>query len=286
MRPFTAVSYLEGIADYLGSGATVYYDRGIPSLGDMADATAFSIDAADKEPGIKLEAFNNTNLSGEPSVHRTEQHINADRSLGDGINQNEVSARWSGYFTPSNPGEHLFFVQGPGEGGGYKLYVDDKLVIDTWELSRAQVSQARLPLAVGPHKIRFEYSVHWSWGGPSVRLGIVRPDQVVNATAKALASKADAVVLAAGFDPDSESEGADRTFQLPPVQDELINQIAAANKNTIVVLTSGGAVDVNAWLGHVPALFETWYAGQAQGTALGAIAFRRIQSIGQAARHV
>jgi beta-glucosidase len=106
-----------------------------------------------------------------------------------------------------------------------------------------------------------------------VRLGIVRPDQVVNATAKALASKADAVVLAAGFDPDSESEGADRTFQLPPVQDELINQIAAANKNTIVVLTSGGAVDVNAWLDHVPALFETWYAGQAQGTALAQLLF-------------
>jgi len=38
VRPFGAVSYLEGIADYLGSGATVYYDRGIPSLGGMGDA--------------------------------------------------------------------------------------------------------------------------------------------------------------------------------------------------------------------------------------------------------
>ncbi len=47
-------------------------------------------------------------------------------------------------------------------------------------------------------------------------------------------------MLAVGFDPDSESEGADRTFQLPPAQGELINQIAAANKNTIVVVTSGG----------------------------------------------
>jgi beta-glucosidase len=273
VRPFGAVSYLAGIADYLGSGATVYYDRGVPSVGELADATVFSIDAAAKEPGIKVEAFNNIKLSGEPAVRRTDQHINVDHSLGDGVNQNEVSARWSGYFTPSDPGEHLFFVQGPGEGGGYKLYVDDKLVIDTWEFALAQVSQIRLPLAAGPHKIRFEYSVHWSWGGPSVRLGIVRPDRVVNATAKALASKADAVVLAAGFDSDSESEGADRTFQLPPAQDELIEQISAVNTNTIVVVTSGGAVDMNAWLGHVPALFETWYAGQAQGTALAQLLF-------------
>jgi beta-glucosidase len=273
VRPFGAMSYLEGLAGYLGSGATVYYDRGIPSLGDLADATAFSTDAAGREPGLNLEAFNNTNLSGTPSVHRIDQHINADRSLGDGVNQNEVSARWSGYFTPGNPGEHVFFVQGPGEGGGYKLYVDDKLVIDTWELSRAQVSQIRLPLAAGPHKIRFEYSVHWSWGGPSIRLGIVRPDTVVNTAAKALASKVDAVVLAVGFDSDSESEGADRTFQLPPAQDKLIQQIAAANKNTIVVVTSGGAFDMNAWLSHVPALFESWYAGQEQGTALAQLLF-------------
>ncbi|MGA7634664.1 MAG: glycoside hydrolase family 3 C-terminal domain-containing protein [Terriglobales bacterium] len=281
VRPFGAVSYLEGLASYLGSGATVYYDRGLPSLGDMADGTSFSIDAAGKEPGIKIEAFNNISLSGEPAVRRTDQHINADHSLGDGINQNEVSARWSGYFTPSEPGEHLIFVQGPGEGGGYKLYVDDKLVIDDWELARAQVSQLRLPLASGPHQIRFEYSVHWSGGGPSVRLGILHPDKVVNATAKALASRADVVVLAAGFDPDSESEGADRTFHLPPAQDELINQIAAANKNTIVVVTSGGAVDMNAWVDHVPALFEAWYAGQAQGAALAQLLFGQYSPSGK-----
>ena len=273
VRPFGAVSYLEGLVGYLGSGATVYYDRGVPSLGELADGTTFSIDAAGKESGIQLEAFNNVNLSGKLAVHRTDQHINADRSLGDGVNQNDVSARWSGYFIPNDPGEHLFFVQGPGEGGGYRLYVDDKLVIDTWEFSRAQVSEIRLPLVAGPHKIRFEYYVHGSWGGPSVRLGIVRPEAIVSAAAKALASKVDAVVLAVGFDPDSESEGADRTFQLPPAQDELINQVAAANKNTIVVVTSGGAVDMNAWLGHVPALFESWYAGQEQGTALAQLLF-------------
>ena len=273
VRPFGAVSYLEGLAQYLGAGVTVYYERGIPPLGEMADSTAFSLDAEGKQPGIRIEAFNNTKLSGEPAARRTDQHINADHSLGDGVNQNEVSARWTGYFTPAEPGEHLFFVQGPGEGGGYRLFVDDKLVIDTWEWARAQVSQMRLPLAAGPHKIRFEYTVHWSWGGPSVRLGIVRPEKVVAAAAKELASRADAVVLAVGFDPDSESEGADRTFQLPPAQDELISQIAAANKNTIVVVTSGGAVDMNAWVDHVPALFESWYAGQAQGTALAQLLF-------------
>ncbi len=273
VRPFHGVSYLEGLAGYLGGSATVYYDRGLPSLKELAQATSFSVDAAGNEPGINLDAFNNPNLSGTPAIHRVDRHIDADHSLGNGVNQNYVSARWSGYFIPGNPGEHILFVQEAGEGFGYRVYVDDKLVIDDWELARARVSQMRLPLAAGAHKIRFEYSVHFHWGGASVRLGIIRPEAVVNAAAKALASKADAVVLAVGFDSESESEGADRTFQLPPAQDELINQVVGANKNTIVVVTSGGAVDMNRWLGHVPALFESWYAGQEQGTALAQLIF-------------
>ena len=48
--------------------------------------------------------------------------------------------------------------------------------------------------------------------------------------------------MAVGFDSDSESEGGDHGFELPPAQDELIKQIATANKNLIVVVTSGGAV--------------------------------------------
>ncbi len=270
VRPFGAVSYLEGLAGYLGSSATVYYDRGVPSLKELADATSFSVDTAGKEPGISLEAFNNPNLSGAPAIHRVDQHINADRSLGDGVNQKHVSARWSGYFTPSTPGEHVLFVQGTGENSGHRVYVDDKLLIDNWELARARVSQMRLPLDTGAHKIRFEY---FSSDGPNVKLGIIRPEAVVNAAAKALASRVDAVVLAVGFDPESESEGSDRTFQLPPAQDELINQVVAANKNAIIIVTSGGSVDMNRWLGHVPAIFESWYAGQAQGIALAQLLF-------------
>jgi len=273
VRPFTAVSYLEGLARYLGSGARVYYEQGLPSLDDLADATVFSIDAAGKEPGINMEAFDNSDLSGTPAAHRIDRHISAYQSLGNGLNQYGVSIRWSGYFTPSDPGEHLFFVEGASEGAGYRLYVDDKLVIDNWELARSLVGQVRLPLAAGPHKTRFEYFVHWSWGGPSVKVGIVRPDAIVSAAAKTLASKVDAVVLAVGFDPNSESEGADRTFQLPPAQDELIQQISAANKNAIVVVTSGGAVDMNPWLDRVPALLQAWYPGQEGGTALAQLLF-------------
>jgi Glycosyl hydrolase family 3 C-terminal domain/Fibronectin type III-like domain len=102
--------------------------------------------------------------------------------------------------------------------------------------------------------------------GPS-QLGIFGEDTVVDPTAKKLAAEADAVIVAAGFDPESETEGGDRTFGLPAGQDELIREIAAENKNTVVVLTSGGAVDTRGWLDHVPALIEAWYPGQSGGIA-------------------
>jgi beta-glucosidase len=239
----------------------------------MADTTEFTTDTDGNTAGLKVEFFNNPNLNGAPAVARTDRHINAEHGFGEGIAQNEISARWNGYFTPGAPGEHLLFVQGPGEGGGYRLYVDDKLVISNWERVNALVSQVRMSLDARPHKIRFECFAHWTWGGPGARVGIVRPETLVNNQAKQLASRSDAVVLAVGFSPDSESEGGDRTFQLPPGQEELINAIAAANKNTVVVVTAGGAVDTNAWLNHVPALLQSWYSGQEGGTALAQLLF-------------
>jgi len=271
VRPFTAVSYLEGVNQYLGVDAKVYYEKGIPSLAEMADATEFSTDQGGKQRGLSVELFNNPNFDGEPALRRNDQHINFDRAAGDGVNQNEVSARWTGYFTPSTPGEYLVFVQAGGEEGGSRLYLDDKLVIDNWARTNSRISQVRVPLSVAAHKIRFDYFVHGSYGGPKV--GVIRPDAMVSAAAKNLASRSDAVVVAVGFDSESESEGGDRGFELPPAQDELIKQLAAASKKVIVVVTSGGAVDMLPWLDRVPALFQAWYPGQEGGAALAQLLF-------------
>jgi beta-glucosidase len=125
-------------------------------------------------------------------------------------------------------------------------------------------------LSAGPHKIVAEDWQTFAIGG-RLRLGIVEESKIVNERAKDLAAKADVVVLAAGFTAASESEGGDRTFALPYGQDELIRAMADANRKVIVAVTSGGNVDSNAWLEHVPVLLETWYGGQEGGRALAEI---------------
>jgi beta-glucosidase len=88
--------------------------------------------------------------------------------------------------------------------------------------------------------------------GGTVRLGLAKQSTLVSQAAKALAAKADVVIVAAGFDSESESEGSDRTFDLPFGQEELIREMSAANPRTIVAATSGGNVDPGNWLDRVP----------------------------------
>lgn len=86
-----------------------------------------------------------------------------------------------------------------------------------------------------------------------------------------LVSKADVVIVATGFNKDTETEGSDRTYRLPTDQDDLILKAAGLNKNVIVVINSGGEVDTSKWLDKVKGLIMAWYGGQEGGKALAQI---------------
>ncbi len=142
------------------------------------------------------------------------------------------------------------------------------------------IATVRLPLAAGkPVAIRFEYQ-HGDHHA-RVGLGVHRADTLVDPAAKEIARRADAVVVTAGFDPMTESEGYDRTFQLPLGQDELIAAVRAANPRVIVAVTSGGAVDMTSFVDHVPAILQNWYPGQEGGTALAEALFGDVNPSGK-----
>jgi beta-glucosidase len=194
--------------------------------------------------------------------------------------------RWTGFHTPASAGMHDVFVQfgGFARGVGHRLYVDDRLVSDFWDMKHAAVEQLQLDLDARPHKLVLEYRGEagaLTGSVPFVRLGIVRQGTWVDAAVEQRARSVDAVVLAVGFDANSELEDWDRTFALPPGQNELIRKIAAANRNVVVVLTSGGAVDMNGWLEGVPALLQAWYPGQEGGTAIAEILFGDVNPSGR-----
>jgi beta-glucosidase len=255
VEPFAAVSFMEGLSNAQGLEGKVYYHRGLPSLAEMAQATNFSTAATNGQPGLIAE-----------------QHVNYGPGSPATFPAQTLSARWTGYYLPVAAGTYESFVLTTrDEVGGYRLFVDDKLVLDSWSSARAVSGHTKLTLDARPHKIVLEQHGRSARFGAWLRMGILRHGATVEAEAKKLAASADVTVVAVGFNPDTESEGADRTFQLPPGQDELVHEIAAANKRTVVVMTSGGSVDMREWIDGVPALVEAWYPGQEGGSALAGI---------------
>lgn len=267
--PFNSVSFLEGIANYAPQEVKVTYEAGIPTRSEMAADSEIMVDSSGSRRGWKAEYFDSEDFTG-PHSDRIDQRVN----FGD---QNPIpsmhSARWTGYYIAKNQAGYEIFLQNPGEEGGTRLYVDNKLVFNDWTRYNASVDQAVLPLSPGPHKIVLEAYLRERWSSPGLRVGIFDPATIVSSEAKKIAAQADAVVVPVGFDPYSETEGSDRTFRLPPGQDALVKAMLAANKHVIVVVTSGGAVDMSEWADQVPALLEAWYPGQEGGTALAQLLF-------------
>jgi beta-glucosidase len=287
---FSPVSILQGVSTLLGPGVTVYYDRGLPDIIQLARMTEFVTDPQNGERGLKMESFDSADLSGAPSASEVVNHINRDGFTWDDIDfeligsmfakARPVSRRWSGYYMAKEAGPYEIAVQGAVEGTGHRLALDGKTLIDNWTMAKSIQTSVVVPLAAGPHKIVVEDFQTGPIGG-RLRVGIAAQSKLVSDAARQLASKADAVIVAAGFDQDSESEGADRSFSLPFGQDELIREMAAANPKTVVAVTSGGNVDSSGWLEKVPAYLQLWFPGEQGGRALAEILFGDVNPSGK-----
>jgi beta-glucosidase len=93
------------------------------------------------------------------------------------------------------------------------------------------------------------------------------------ASAAALASKSDVAIV---FAYEWMSEGTDLpNLSLPENQDALIEQVAAANPRTIVVLETGTAV-LMPWIDKVGGALEAWYAGSKGADAVANILFGKV----------
>jgi beta-glucosidase len=119
-------------------------------------------------------------------------------------------------------------------------------------------------------KVQADYVPGW---GARFGVGIAYAPELVMGEATELAKIADVVVVAVGFTPNTESEGSDRTFELPWGQDALIEAVAAANPHTIVTVTGGVGTDTRGWLDKVPVLLQVYYPGQEGGTAVADVLF-------------
>ena len=98
-------------------------------------------------------------------------------------------------------------------------------------------------------------------------------DAVKLAEAVQAAKESDAAVIFAGLPESIESEAYDRDhMHLPACQNELIRAVVSVQPNTVVVLHNGSPVEMP-WAEQVPAILESYLAGEAVGEAQAALLF-------------
>jgi beta-glucosidase len=287
--PSGPVTPLAGIRKAAPRGTKVIYSRGclvaegIPQFELVPASVLFTEQGGVRKAGLTGEYFNNNGLEGKPFITRIDRSIDftwwEDPAVA-GMRVDSFSIRWRGVLVPPVDGQYMLGVRAYG---GARLWFADSLLFDASDRHSVMTQSGSVSLKAGvAYAVCVEYwdrradaSVQLVWSPPAPNL---------KEEALAAAKSADVVVMLMGLSPRLEGEemtvevpgfkGGDRVdLGLPRVQEELIQAVAAVGKPVVLVLLSGSAVAVNWEAEHIPAILETWYSGQAAGTALADVLF-------------
>ncbi len=280
--PSHPVTLLAGIKQKFPK-SNVIYAKGIGLTGPATDPipTDYLFTEPDKkEHGLKAEYFQNTKFEGAPAIARTDATVNFEWAYF-GVTPDMVrnfSVRWTGVFVPPVTGDYLIGFTGED---GYRVWLDDKLVVEDWTPHRPATTELK-PMhleAARVYKIKIEYfqlirgaeaRLIWSILGRGEK-------EALDA-----ARRADLVIVAMGLSPRIEGEemkvnaegfhGGDRTIiDLPKPQQDFLEQIYAQGKPIVLVLMSGSAISANWADEKLPAILHAWYPGGQGGQAIAEI---------------
>ena len=122
---------------------------------------------------------------------------------------------------------------------------------------------------------------------PGFTLDLEPADPALESEAVETAKNADVVLMFLGLPEAAESEGFDRdTLDMPAKQITLLEQVAASNKNVVVVLSNGSVVSVAPWAENAKGILESWLLGQSGGPALADVIFGQVSPSGKLAQSI
>jgi beta-glucosidase len=190
------------------------------------------------------------------------------------------AVRWTGELTAPTTGTYQLGGYGLT---GWRIYLDDALLVEFRSRHEPGKKAKAAHLEAGRrYRLRIEYFDR----GHDARFQLlwVRPDRPLAPAAVDAARQADVIVAVLGLSPRLEGEemnvpvegfeDGDRVaIGLPAVQEDLLKTLAGFGKPLVLVLLNGSALAVPWAVEHVPAIVETWYPGQAAGTALADVLF-------------
>ncbi len=263
------VSILDGMKQRAADSIKIVYE---PGCG--LSTKDWVVVAANYLNNLKGEYFSNIALSGKPAVIRDDKEINFQWTLfppDNALPLDFYSVRWTGQLKAPATGTYKIGLDG---NDGYRLYINNRLVIDNW---RKQTYSTILADYMFEKDKLYEVKVEFFEPNGNAHIKLIWNYGADNDwkqkidKAVAAAQKADAVVIAAGI---IEGEFQDRAMlTLPGHQEELITRVAATGKPVVVLLVGGSAVVMNNWLDKVKGLVEVWYPGEEGGHSVAHVLF-------------
>jgi beta-glucosidase len=273
------VSILAGIRNKVGSSTQVGYAKGSPRISTdyltVQSENLFCMQGDTLRNGLLGTYFDNIQLSGSPVFTRVDSPIQFQWTLfspdPERLTYDFYSVRWTGKLRSPTTGVFKIGVDG---NDGYRLFLDNTLVIDNWRKATCRTTVAAYYFEKEKeYDLRIEYfeptgnawfRLIWNVGVPT------NADSTMN-EAVTLASESDAAVVVVGIE---EGEFRDRALlNLPGRQEELINRVASTGIPVVVVLVGGSAITMTRWLDNVPAVLDVWYPGEAGGDAVADVLF-------------
>jgi len=269
------INILQGLQSLLPK-TTIRYNPGVPrapiSFEVIPETVLSHTIGTQKINGLKGSYYKSIDLSGIPVLERTDKTINFHWTLygpDERLPNDFYSVRWTGNLQAPETGVVNLGLEG---NDGFRLYLDDRLIIDQWEKQSYHIKTAPVQLQKNRnYAIRIEFKepngnahiqLKWDWGVKDMHTVAIQQ-------AVALAKETDAVVVVAGIE---EGEFRDRTsLQLPGFQEKLILELAKTGKKIIVVLIGGSAVTMTNWIDKVDAIITAWYPGEQGGHAIAEV---------------
>jgi beta-glucosidase len=97
-----------------------------------------------------------------------------------------------------------------------------------------------------------------------------------------VARESDVVVIFGGLNHDFDTESFDKqNMDLPYGQEVLIQEVAKANPNTVVVMIAGSPVKLAGIVNRVPAILWSWYGGMEAGNAVADLLSGKVNPSGK-----
>ncbi|HEY4209125.1 MAG TPA: glycoside hydrolase family 3 C-terminal domain-containing protein [Puia sp.] len=276
------ISILEGLKERAGDGVRVIYSEGAGRRNQDYSVIPAGYLSFSGQPGLQASYFPDRDMNGHPLIARTDKSINFHWTLSPpapGLTTDFYAVRWTGMLTAPMSGKFRIGLEGDD---GYRLYIDDKLVVSHWEKQSYHTSLADYSFEKGKrYSIRVEF--YETNGDATIRMIWNVGDTVDRAKkireAVAAARQADMSIVVAGI---TEGEFQDRAMlSLPGDQEALIQAVAAVGKPTVVLLVGGSAITMSNWIDKVAAIGAVWYPGEEGGHAVADVLFGEYDPAGR-----